>query len=121
VSAAAYDLNIEAGATFKVVLNVKDGPTAASPALDLTGWVPRLQVRKDAAALGVLLDCNTTNGRITVTGVGLGEITLALSATDTARLDAGGGVYDLIITKTATGEVRRLLKGSVIVSPSVTR
>lgn len=120
MSAATYALNIEAGATFKLIFSVKTGTDVGAPAMDLTGWTPRLQIRKEAGALGVLLDCNTTNGRITVTGVGLGEITLNIPATDTARIP-GGGVYDLIISNATTSEVRRLLQGTVTISPAVTR
>ena len=120
MSAASFDLNIEAGATFKLVLSVKTGTDAGAPALDLTDWTPRLQIRAEAGALGVLLDCSPTNTRIAVSNAVAGEITLNIPAVDTACL-LSGGVYDLIITNGTTGEVRRLLKGNATLSPAVTR
>ena len=120
MGAASFDLAIEAGATYKLALTVKNGPSQQSPALDLTGWEPRMQIRRDAKALGVVLDCRPANDRIKVTDAPTGKILLNIPADDTARLDLEGAVYDVIITHTS-GEVRRLLSGAVTVSPAVTR
>lgn len=120
MAAANFDLALEAGATYKLALAVKNGPTQASPALDLTGWTPRMQIRRDARALGVVLDCRPTNGRISVTDPTQGTILLSIPADDTARLDLADAVYDVIIEH-SNGEVRRLLQGKVTVSAAVTR
>ena len=121
MAAAKFDLKIEAGATFKLALTVRQGATQASPAMNLTGWEPRMQVRPFAGALAVLLDCRPTNGRLQLTDAANGAVLLTIPADDTARLDAAGGVYDLLIRNTGTGEVRRLLQGVVTVDPAVTK
>lgn len=119
MTAATLDLTIEAGATFRRTIRVKAGAGADAPPFDLTGWEPRMQVRKDARALGVLLDCRPANGRLTVLDPVGGVLLLDIPDEDTAQLDADGGVYDLIIT--GDGETRRLLQGKVAISPGVTR
>lgn len=120
MAAASYALAIEAGATYKLALTVRNGATQQSPPLDLTGWTPRMQIRRDSRALGVVLDCRPANGRIAVSDAAAGKILLSIPADDTARLDLEGAVYDVIIGHEG-GEVRRLLQGVVTVSPAVTR
>lgn len=119
MTAATLDLAIEAGATFRRTFRVKSGKGEGAPPLSLTGWEPRMQVRKDARAIGVLLDCRPANNRLRVVDAAQGLILLDLSADDTGRLDAAGGVYDLIIVSPA--ETRRLLQGKVTISPGVTK
>lgn len=121
MSAANFNLAIEAGATFTLPMVVRDGPTQASPVLNLADWTPRMQIRQEARALGVLLDCRPTNGRITVADAANGKLLISIPAEDTARLDLEDAVYDVIITHNTSGEVRRLLQGKADVSPAVTR
>jgi hypothetical protein len=56
----------------------------------------------------------------TVTGTANGEVTLSVSATNTAALTPGRYVYDVIITS-PTSVVTRVVEGIVTVLPSVTR
>lgn len=117
--AASFNLTIEAGATYKLALTVKTGTAVDAPAFDLTGWEPRMQLRPSARSLDVLLDCRPANGRLTVTDAASGQILLNIPNTDTARLDFESAVYDMVIASTT--ETRRLLAGTVTVSPAVTR
>lgn len=117
--AANFNPVIEAGATYRLVLVVRNGPTTAAPPMDLAGWEPRMQLRPAADSLDVLLDCRPANGRLTIVDAVAGQILLAIPAADTARLDFAAAVYDLIIA--SDGESRRLLQGEVKISPAVTR
>jgi hypothetical protein len=56
----------------------------------------------------------------TVTGTANGEITLSVTAANTANLSAGRYVYDLKITS-PSNIVTRVVEGIVTVLPSVTR
>jgi hypothetical protein len=87
--------------------------------VDLTGYTARMQVRASAAATAVLLDLTTENGGITLGGTD-GTITCTSSATQTAALTFGTGVYDLELVD-GSGVVTRLAEGSVCVSREVTR
>lgn len=117
--AANFNPAIEAGATYRLALIVRNGPTTAAPPMDLAGWEPRMQLRPAADSLDVLLDCRPANARLTVADAAAGKILLDIPASDTARLDFSAAVYDLIIVSAA--ETRRLLQGVVSVSPAVTR
>lgn len=117
MAAAKLKLLIEQGATFEKVISWKAG-TPALP-VNLTGCTARTHVRNEIADETTLLVLTTENGGITLGGV-LGTITLALSATATAALTWTTGVYDLEIVY-ADGKIRRLLAGTVNVSPEVTR
>ena len=117
--AANFNPVIEAGATYRLALTVRNGPTTAAPPMDLTGWEPRMQLRPAADSLDVLLDCRPANGRLSIADAAAGQILLNIPASDTARLDFAAAVYDLIIA--SAGETRRLLQGEVKISPAVTR
>lgn len=88
--------------------------------VDLTGAAARMQVRQKVTSPDVVIELNATNGRAVLTDAVNGEITLSISAVDTALLPAGVGVYDLEIAF-AGGQVDRLLEGKVRISPEVTR
>lgn len=116
MAASNYKLSIEQGATFEFLCTFKAG-TPAVP-VDLTGYTARMHVRKKVGAAEALLQLTTENGRIELGGTA-GTIRLKLTAVETAALDWTVGVYDLELVAPA-GTVRRLLKGTVVVSPEVT-
>jgi len=64
----------------------------------------------------------TSNTAITsiVTGAANGEITLSMTAANTANLSAGRFVFDLLITAPNATKTR-VIEGIVIVSPGVTQ
>lgn len=115
MAATNFDLLIEQGATFSQVITYKD----AGVAVDLQGFTARMQVRATLEAAAALIELNTGNGRI-VLGGSAGTITLSISATDTAALTAGRGVYDLELVS-GSGVVDRLLQGVATISRNVTR
>ena len=57
----------------------------------------------------------------TITGNANGQITLSMSAANSAALTPGRYVYDLIITNSVDNSVTRVVEGTAVVLPSVTR
>lgn len=117
MAAAKIKLSIEQGATFTKTVTWKTGKPALP--VDLTGCVARMQVREKVDSTAVLLTLTSADGRITLGGAA-GTVVLRVDADDTAAITWKGGVYDLEI-EFADGTVRRLLAGTVSVSPEVTR
>jgi hypothetical protein len=115
MAATTYDILIEQGATYSQVITYKE----AGVAINLTGYTARLQVRSTLESASTVVELTTANGRI-VLGGAAGTITLTISATDTAALTAGRGVYDLELVS-GSGIVTRLLQGVATISRNVTR
>jgi hypothetical protein len=119
MTAANLNLTIERYATFSVELQVKTPSGDTTIPDDITGYVPRMQVRAAPESTEVLLELHTGNGRITVVDAITGKLRLTISAADTTNLNWTTGVYDLILV--GQDKTRRLLAGAVAVSPGVTR
>ncbi len=109
--AAFTELLIEQGATFSTTVNVED---TAGAAINLFGYSASSQMRKSYYA--------TSNTIITstITGNANGEITLSMTAANTANLRPGRQVFDLLITS-PTGVKTRVVEGVIVISPGVTR
>jgi len=115
MAATTYDILIEQGATYSQVITYKDNGVA----VNLTGYTARMQVRATLESASTLVELTTANSRIALGGTA-GTITLTISATDTAALTAGRGVYDLELVS-GSGIVTRLLQGVATISRIVTR
>lgn len=110
-------LTMYQGATFKRIIRLTDStPTA----IDLTGATVRMHVRSTISDADTLIELTEANGRATVTDAENGEVTLLISATDTAALSFSKAVYDLEI-EYHDGTVDRVLAGTVTLSKEVTR
>lgn len=110
---AAYaEITIEQGATFSTTVNVTD---AQGNALNLSSYSAASQMRKSYYASSA----NTLSS--VVTGNANGEITLSMTAANTSSLSPGRYVYDLRITNSVDGFVTRVVEGTAVVMPSVTR
>ncbi len=109
--AAFTELLIEQGATFSTTVNVED---TAGAAINLFGYSASSQMRKSYYA--------TSNTIITstITGNANGEITLSMTAANTANLTPGRQVFDLLITS-PTGVKTRVVEGVIVISPGVTK
>ncbi len=118
MAAAKLKLAIEQGATFTKVLTWKSG-TPALP-VDLTGCTARMQIRQSITSAEVLSSLTTLNGGITLGGAA-GTISIRIEATATALFTWKEGVYDLEVVMADNVTVNRLVYGTVIVSPEVTR
>lgn len=106
--ADTYDIAIEQGATWSRVFTYTedDGTTP----INLTGYTGRAQIRR--SPMGRLLADFT----VSINGAA-GEVTLSLTATQTAELYEDG-VYDIELVNGAT--VIRLVQGKVTVNAGVT-
>ena len=115
------DRSILQGATFSWSVAWKTAPDedSAKTPVDLTGCTARMQIRSKVESPEVLLTLTTENGGIALGGTA-GTISLLIDADDTTALTWTSGVYDLEIVFPG-GQVRRLMYGSVVVSPEVTR
>jgi hypothetical protein len=115
--AASLDLpDIDKGATYRHTLYWKDKLKAP---INLTGVTARMQVRVTVDSEMVILDLRTELGGLVITPL-LGRIDIYLSHEDTASISADSGVYDLELTF-SSGDVVRLVEGSINFIPEVTR
>jgi hypothetical protein len=105
------ELTIDQGATFNTVITVNDGTGAGQ---NLFGYTARSQMRKSYYS-STKYDFN-----VQVTTPNIGEITMIMSAANTANLTPGRYVYDVEIDDGA-GEVTRIFEGVITVLPNVTR
>lgn len=114
--AGVYNFKIEQGATFKRKLTWND---AQSNPQNLTGFTARMHLREKFTDATPVLALTTENGRITLGGAN-GEIDLLISDEDTATIAQKKLKYDLEL-ENASGEVTRLLEGTVTVKQEVTK
>jgi len=109
---AAYsEITLEQGATFSTTVNVED---VQGSAINLAGYSTLSQIRK--SYYSTTANTFTT----TVTSNANGEITISMTAANTANLSAGRYVYDLLITAPNTTKTR-VVEGIVIVTPRVSQ
>jgi hypothetical protein len=104
-------LLIEQNATFSTTVNVVD---SAGAAVNLYGYSASTQMRKSYYATSATIITST------ITGNANGEITLSMTAANTANLTPGRSVFDLLITS-PTSVKTRVIEGIVVVSPGVTQ
>tara|TARA_B100000212_G_C26927559_1_gene344698 strand:- start:174 stop:506 length:333 start_codon:yes stop_codon:yes gene_type:complete len=109
--ASISNIFIDQGATFTTTVTVTD---ANGDAVSLSGYSVAAQIRK------TFLSSSATAFTATISNASAGEITISLSPTQTAALEAGRFVYDVLITASG-GTKTRVVEGQVTVNPSVTR
>lgn len=114
--AGTYDMVIDQGATLSRALTWKN---PARVPYDLTNFTARMHVRATVADSGTVLIRTTENGGIVLGGT-TGVVTVKLTAAESAAIPAGRYVYDLELVS-GGGEVSRLVEGSFVVRPEVTR
>jgi hypothetical protein len=109
---AAYtEINLEAYATFSTTVNVEDSQGGA---VNLAGYSAASQIRKS------YYSTSANNFTATITGTANGEITLSMTAANTANLTPGRYLYDLVITS-PEGTKTRVVEGIVNVLAGVTQ
>jgi len=110
--AAFQELYLEQGTTFVTTVTLDD---VYGIVYDLTNITPKSQIRKSYYSANVAAEFDAQIPDPTV-----GVIVLQLDAAVTSNLAAGRYVYDVAIQDTAN-TVTRVLEGTMIVSPQVTR
>ena len=109
--ASISNIFIDQGATFTTTVTVTD---SSGSAVNLSGYSVAAQIRK------TFLSASATAFTASISNASSGEITISLSSTQTAALEAGRFVYDVVITASG-GTKTRVVEGQVTVNPSVTR
>jgi hypothetical protein len=111
--AAVANLIIDQGANFSSDITVKD---ANGNAFNLTGYTAEAKMAKGYASTRTRTTLTSTIASDPTTGV----VSLTLTASQTAALDAERYVYDVEITQTSSGTVTRVIEGIITVRPNVT-
>lgn len=110
--ATISNLFIDQDADFTTTVTVND---SNGTALDLTNYTALGMVRKTYESSSA-----TSFASSFVSPRTTGQITISLTDTQTAALESGRYVYDLVITD-ASGSKTRVVEGIATVSPSVSR
>ncbi len=110
--AAYVEITIEQGANLTSTVTVND---TQGDAVNLTTYSASAQLRKSYYSSSA----NTLTAIIT--GNANGQITLSMTAANTSSLTPGRYVYDLIIRSSTDNSVTRVVEGTAVVLPSVTR
>ena len=110
--AAIANLTIDQGASFSSDVTLKD---SSNNLFDLTGYTASAKLAKGYSSTITRVAMTSTIASDPTTGV----VTLSLTATQTAALDAPARyVYDLEVTSGA--QVTRVIEGIINVRPNVT-
>jgi len=110
--AAYVELTIEQGANLVSTVSVNDNQ---GDAINLTTYSASSQLRKSHYSSSA----NPISA--IVTGNANGQITLTMTAANTANLTPGRYVYDLTIRNSVDNSITRVVEGTAVVLPSVTR
>lgn len=129
MAAGIYDIIIEQGADWRLVLTWKD---EAGEPVNLTGYQARMQVRESFASKFKVFDLTTENGRISIdSATGLVDMRMDAAMTaaaiinpaKTAWIDGKQAqqlVFDLEMIA-PDNAVTRLIQGTALFVPEVTK
>ena len=109
--ASISNIFIDQGATFTTTVTVTD---SSGSAVNLSGYSVAAQIRKSHQST------SSVDFTASVSDASSGEITISLTPTQTAALEAGRFVYDVVITASG-GTKTRVVEGQAIITPGVTR
>jgi DNA-directed RNA polymerase alpha subunit len=111
---AAYtELIMDQGSTFNNIINLTDDVTNAT--LNIIGYEVRSQMRRSYYSANA-----TANITCTITDYANGEITMSMTAANTAAIKAGRYLFDLETVDRLNTTVR-VLEGIITVTPQITR
>jgi hypothetical protein len=107
--ATKSNLLIDQGSTFSSIINLTD---ENGDAINLSTYTGAAQMRKHYTS------SNSVNFSVALNSNG--QVTLSLTANQTANIVSGRYVYDVEVTD-ASGVISRIVEGIVTVTPNVTR
>lgn len=111
--AAYVELILDQGTTFNNIINITDDVTNAS--VNISGYSFESQVRRSYYSQSI-----SANIICTITNAANGEVTMSMSASNTANIKPGRYVFDVKSTD-ATNTVTRILEGIITINPMVTK
>jgi len=114
--AGTYNLTIDQGSTFRIVVGIQD---SAYQPMSLVGATARLHVRSSSASGVLLLQATSEDDEIIVDGED-GILTIQISHEKTRLLVPSVAVYDLELYM-EDGTVWKVLKGRCRIQGEVTR
>jgi hypothetical protein len=115
IAPGILNLTFSQGATWKLSMTYTN---STGDPIDLSAYSARMQARPSYESATKVLDLANGTG-ITLGGTA-GTIDLLVPATTTAAIGAAQYVYDLEISS-ASSEVTRVVEGTLLVTPEVTR
>lgn len=110
---AFVELYLDQGTTFNNVINITDDITNA--AVNISGYSAESQIRRSYYSSNI-----SANITCTITDAANGELTMSMTAANTANIKAGRYVFDLKIVDTSN-ITSRILEGIINVTPQVTK
>lgn len=113
MAAGKYNILIQQGADYIQPITIRDSTTNVP--INLTGAVIAGQVREDYTSTTALVSFTVEN-----TDLPNGKFTLTIPSSATTTLNFQTGVYDVEVLY-PSGQKDRLLQGSVVFSPEVTK
>lgn len=113
--AARFDLTLDQGVDNFVDITYAPGGVS----YNLSGWTASLQARATIDAATPAISLSPSDSPATV-AIAAAVISLTFTAAKMANVN-GRLVYDLVVTKTATGEKRKIVEGQITINPLITR
>jgi len=129
--AGVYNITIEQGSTFGRLISLEQPDLITDPTgatfenFNLAGFTARMHIRRTIDSTSTIIVLTTENSRITINpNIGVdatknNEISLSITAADTATITTSG-VYDLEIIS-SDGTVSKVIRGDVTLISEVTR
>jgi hypothetical protein len=111
--ASYVELYVDQGSTFNNIITLTDDTT--NTAISLAGYNVTSQMRRSYYSTNA-----SANVVCTITDAANGVITMSISSNTTSNLKAGFYLFD-VEARTPSGDISRILEGSITVNPGVTR
>ena len=111
--AAYIELVIDQGTTFNNIINITDDVTNA--AVNVSGYSFESQIRRSYYSANI-----TANITCSINNAANGEVTMNMTAANTANIKPGRYVFDVKSIDTFD-VVNRILEGIITINPSVTK
>lgn len=115
MAAGKQNIVIERGVNKSLQVQITEMSGSIETPRDLTGCTAKAQIKKNYDTKIVSAEFDITNAPLTTDG----SIALALTSTDTEKLEVGTYSYDIILIKSGLVEMR-VLEGVASVIPIVT-